>query len=111
MNASELPQVLRELADRIEAAEVSGVRCNIDFTIHGVSSRGELAKWAKLIGPEAEVVNSQHTNYLRTYPWRSGIGFGVHYTPGLLGGGVKTIVSDDKRGLTKLIAESEAPHA
>ena len=101
MNTSQLPAALRELADRIEAANLlEGNRCSVKIHCYDCADRDTLAAWARMMRrPRAD--QNSGTHWIRD----SGDGgdITVFYEPGLLSG-TKTIVMEEEQDISSLLA-------
>lgn len=111
MTIKDFPSQLRELADRIEAAglpeELSAeIEVSLGLYEHGIKDRPTLSRVVSLIGSGVEVeTGCNDRNYLRKWRGRHAIRWTAWFTAGLLGGAVKTVVSDSTDGLDSLLAE------
>lgn len=105
MLTSELPTVLRELADRFEAAPLPDTRVCVDIKAHQPCEwRYELAQWLALIGDNAKVISSGGHSWVAT-PYGGDIRITRFFKPGLLGGKEVITHVDDSDALPKLREE------
>lgn len=109
MNIQEVPAALRKLADQVESANLTGVYCEFQLRTHGVTTREDLAKWARLMGDGVRVQAGENCSWVERMHWRSpdGIGYVVFFTPGLLGGS-SVVIKDSDAGLASLLGAEKA---
>lgn len=107
MKVSDLPARLRELADRIEAAELPEGRIRLEIGSYDkhVDTRDKLRQWARFLGTGVDVLASGGNVWLSTY---GDITASIFFTPGLLGGKRVETFIDDRAGLAALLAEQPA---
>jgi hypothetical protein len=107
MNLSDLPSVLRDLADRFEQAglEDTSVRVEISASTQ-CQSREDLARWLPLVGDSAQLHRTDGVaNAWIASPIMSDVRITRHFKPGLLGGREVVTLVDDTAGLVKLREE------
>jgi hypothetical protein len=113
METKYLPTGLRELADRIETAELpDDLRVAIDIRIMGVNDTVSLLKCARLIGDGIKVNRGVgDKNYLQRWYSDSSdsVGWYVWFRAGLLGGRVVSSIEDDAAGLQALLDATAEP--
>lgn len=110
MKLSDLPNVLRIMADRIEESGLQDrkVRFSID-SYDKIETREELAKWAAFMhesGSPPKVTRSGESVWLNAF---GNISFTMFFKAGLLGGKVIEVIEDDDAGLAQLLSEVEQP--